>query len=204
MAKETYVDGQLYRMPIADLYEDADQPRKYHDPEFRGEMTESARQHGIIVPIVVRRDGDGRLTVVAGHVRYNAAKLAGLTTIPAIFVVTDNPREIALIENYHRSNLTPVEEAEAFGSLMAAKPCNQQELGRIFCKSKAIISEILSLTRLPQAIRDACRMDPTVPKRVLIDIARLEDEGQMQAAFEKYKAKVNPVKPSETVRPTPA
>ena len=87
---------------------------------------------------------------------------------------------------------------------MATKPCNQQELAGIFCKSKATISEILSLTRLPHAIRDECRMDPTVPKRVLIDIARPEDEGQMQAAFEKYKAKVNPVKPSETVRPTPA
>jgi len=191
MAKTTYVRNQLYTLKLADLQPDPEQPRKYMDPEALQELTESVRQHNILEPILFRQEQDGRLIVVAGEMRCAAAAAAGLATVPGIFIDSGNYREISLIENILRSNLTPVEEAEALDRLMVANAYQQDDLVRIFSKSKTCISETLSLTKLPQAVREECRKDPSVPKRVLVDIARKKQERSMVTAYNRYKLQLN-------------
>jgi ParB family chromosome partitioning protein len=188
---ETYVPGTLYEMPLVNLHPDPNQPRKYLDPEALAELIGSVKEHKVIAPIVFRVE-NGLCYVVAGERRCIAAGEAGLTTVPAIF--TDNPRyeEISLNENTARADLTAVEEAEALDRLQKSKSYKQEDLARIMGKSVPTISQILSLNRLPQSIRDACRKDPTVPRRLLYEIAAKRQERSMLAAFEAYQASLLP------------
>jgi ParB family chromosome partitioning protein len=184
----TYLPGQLYQVPLAELQPDPAQPRKYMDSVALDEMTASVGQVGIIEPVVCRQDpATGLVYVVAGERRCAAARKAGLPTVPAVFIDGGNYAEIALVENLLRQDLNPVEEAEALQRLMDTHAYKQDQLVEIIGKSKATISEALSLNKLPQAIRDECRQDPTVPKNVLVEIARKKQERSMLTAFKKYR-----------------
>ncbi len=91
------------------------------------------------------------------------------------------------MENLLRQDLNPVEEAEALQRLMDDHAYQQDQLATIIGKSQPTISESLSLNRLPKEIRDECRQDPTVPKRILIEIARKKQERSMLTQFKKYR-----------------
>jgi len=184
----SYIPNQLYQVPLAELQPDPAQPRKYMDPAALDEMTASVGQVGIIEPVVCRQDpATGLVYVVAGERRCAAARKAGLPTVPAVFIDGGNYAEIALVENLLRQDLNPVEEAEALQRLMDAHAYKQDQLVEIIGKSKATISEALSLNRLPQAIRDECRQDPAVPKNILVEVARKKQERSMLTAFKKYR-----------------
>ena len=186
----SYLPNQLYQVPLAELQPDPTQPRKYMDPAALEEMTASVSQMGIIEPVVCRQDGEtGLCYVVAGERRCAAARKAGLPTVPAVFIDGANYPEIALVENLLRQDLNPIEEAEALQRLMDARACQQDQLAQVIGKSKATISQSLSLNRLPQAIRDECRRDPTVPKNVLVEIARKKQERGMLTKFRQYRDK---------------
>jgi ParB family chromosome partitioning protein len=109
------------------------------------------------------------------------------------------------VENLLRQDLNPVEEAEALQRLMDARACPQDQLAGIIGKSKATISESLSLNKLPQAIRDECRQDPTVPKNVLVEIARKKQERSMLTKYNQYRDKQAKAaaKEQETGAPAP-
>jgi ParB family chromosome partitioning protein len=184
--KEAYVKGQLYNIPIDHLLADPDQPRKHLDPEALEELTQSILRYGLLQPVLFRRDSDQRLFVVAGERRMEAARKADMKTIPAVYV-EGKPAELSLIENLVRQNLTAMEEAEALQRLIENLGYTQDDLASIFSRSKATISETLSLNRLPQHIRDDCRNDPSIPKRVLIVIARSKQQRSMVALFKKYR-----------------
>ncbi len=186
----TYVPNQLYQVPLAELQPDPGQPRKYMDPAALEEMTASVSTMGIIEPVVCRQDGvTGLCYVVAGERRCAAARKAGLPTVPAVFIDGANYAEIALVENLLRQDLTPIEEAEALQRLMDLRACKQDDLAELIGKSKATISESLSLNRLPQPIRDGCRQDPTVPKNILVEIARKKQERGMLTKYNQYRDK---------------
>ena len=195
---ESYVRNRLYFISLNELQPDPDQPRKYLDPAALQELTESIRQHGVLQPILFRQDEGGLLFVVAGERRCAAARMAGLVSIPAVYTESANYDELALIENILRSDLTPVEEAEALGRLMKSHAYQQDDLVRIIGKSKTNISETLSLNNLPQQVRDECRKDPSIAKRVLIEIARKKQERSMLSAYLEYKEKMNPKKKTRT------
>jgi ParB family chromosome partitioning protein len=183
-----YLPNQLYQVPLAEIQPDPAQPRKYIDPVALDEMTASVTQVGIIEPVVCRQDPSTLLVYsVAGDRRCAAARKAGLTTVPAIFIDGANYPEIALVENLLRQDLNPVEEAEALQRLMDIRACQQDQLAQVIGKAKSTISESLSLNRLPQAIRDECRKDPTVPKKVLIEIAKKKQERGMLTKFQQYR-----------------
>ncbi|MDD5169863.1 MAG: ParB/RepB/Spo0J family partition protein [Syntrophales bacterium] len=189
-SEQTYVPGQLYQVSLAELLPDPGQPRKYLDPQALDELTASVAQHGIVEPVVFRQDkGTKLLYVVAGERRCAAARKAGLATVPAIFTDTENPEEIAIVENIMRQDLNPVEEAEAFDQLMKNKNYTQEALAAILGKTQASVSSTLSLNRLPQAIRDECRIDPSVPKRNLIEIARAKQERSMFTQYRAFREK---------------
>ena len=184
-----YEKGKLYQLDLAPLQADPNQPRKFMDPTALEDLAESIRQHGVLSPILFRIDAvSANLFIVAGERRHEAAKIAGLTTIPAIFI-EGNHAEIALVENLLRQDLTPVEEAEALDRLIKEQNYTQEQLGAIIGKARNTVSEILSLNRLPQEVRDACRADATVGRKALIEIARKKQERSMLTAFNAYKAK---------------
>ncbi|MCK9195501.1 MAG: ParB/RepB/Spo0J family partition protein [Syntrophales bacterium] len=189
---ENFISNQLYIIPLNDLLPDPDQPRKYFDPVALAELTESIRQQGILQPPLFRRGPDGLLYIVAGERRCSAARKAGLTVIPAIYKENVNSTELSLIENITRSDLNPIEEAEAFDRLKNDHIYQQDDLVRIFNKSKATISETLSLNRLPKEIRDECRTDPSVPKNVLVKIARKKQDQSMLKEYQRYREQMKP------------
>ena len=183
-----YALNQLHAVQLAELQPDPIQPRKYVDPLALEELTASVGQVGIIEPIVCRQEPQtGLVYVVAGERRCAAARKAGLTSIPAVFIAGDNHAEIALVENLLRQDLNPIEEAEALKRLMDDHPYMQEDLARIIGKSPTTISEALSLNKLPQAIRDECRQDPTVPKKLLVTIARNKQQRSMLTQFQLYR-----------------
>jgi hypothetical protein len=120
---ETYVRNQLYQVPLTELQSDPAQPRKYLDPTALDELTASVTQHGILQPILFRRDEQTKLLyVVAGERRSAAARKAGLTEVPAVFIDSRNYAEIALVENLLRQDLTPIEEAETWPASSGRRP----------------------------------------------------------------------------------
>lgn len=196
MAK--YQKGKLYTLAVTDITTDPDQPRKYMDPDAQAELAASIARHGVLEPLLFRVDEAGTPILVAGERRLAAARQAGLTTVPAIFV-TGNHAEISLVENLLRENLTPVEEAEALNKIMKDHGYTQESLAGVIGKARSTVTEILSLNRLPQEIRDECRGNKTVTRSALIEIARKKQSRGMVTAWQKYKEKSQ--KPDSGTRP---
>ena len=184
-ANEIYTPGKLYLINLGDLLPDSDQPRKYFDPTALTEMVESIREHGIIQPPTFRIDAGGLKYIVTGERRCTAARMAGLTEIAVLYTDSANYDEISLVENILRSDLTAVEEAEAMDRLMKKHSFSQDDLAKKFSKSISSISKTISINRLPPEVLDDCRKDPTIPKRVLIDIAQKKQARSMATAYQK-------------------
>lgn len=182
----TYSKGILYQINVKDLQADPSQPRKYFDPAAQEDLVNSLQKQGVLQPILFRAGEDGALLVVAGERRLQAAKEAGLETIPAI-LVEGNYAEIALVENLLRQDLTAIEVAEALNQIMKEHGYNQEQITTIIGKSKSTVSEILSLTRLPDEIRNECRNDPSASRKALIAIAKKKQPRGMLTAYKKYK-----------------
>ena len=138
-ASESYVRNRLYFVPLSDLQPDPNQPRKYLDATALEELTASIVQHGVLEPILFRQE-NGLLYVVAGERRCAAARKAGLVSIPALFIDSQNYAEISLVENLLRQDLTAVEEAEALDRLRQDYAYKQEDLARMIGKSQPIIS----------------------------------------------------------------
>ena len=188
-AVPVYEARTLYQVPIDLVRKDPNQPRKSFDAQGLEEMVASVTKHGIIQPVIFRRGPDGTAIVVAGERRVAAARQVGLTEIPGIFI-DGNASEIALVENLQRQDLTSVEEAEALQRLTTEQQYTQEQLGGIIGKARNTLSEILSLNKLPQEIRDDCRGDRTISKNALIAIAKKKQARGMTTAYNVYKAKL--------------
>jgi ParB family chromosome partitioning protein len=194
----TYKKGKLYDLPIVDLKQDPNQPRKSMDPQALEELVASIKTHGIIQPILFRVAADSStLVIVAGERRYKAAQLAGLTTLPGI-CVEGNPSEIALVENLLRQDLTAVEEAEGLQSLMSEQKYTQEQLSGVIGKARTTLSEILSLNKLPQEVRDDCRGDRSITRATLITIAKKKQARAMTTAYLAFKARQQKGKTTRT------
>lgn len=193
MATPTYEKGKLYQISIVDFKPDPNQPRKVIDPETLAELVASIAKFGIIQPLLFRAGEQGFVYIVAGERRYQAAQQVGLLVLPAIFV-EGNYAEIALVENLQRQDITSVEEAEALQRLMNEQNYTQEQLGGIVGKARTTVRDIITINRLPQAIRDECRGDRTVSRQTLIDIARKKQERGMITAYNAYRVKQQKVK----------
>src|SRR6266487_2609053 len=167
VTKPTYEKGKLYQLSMTLLSPDPEQPRKFFDEQALAELSASIVAHGVLQPILVREGVEGNFVIVSGERRYQAAKNAGLETIPAI--LTDGePAEISIIENLLRENLTAIEEAEAIERLRALHDYGLAELATALGKSDSAISAILSLNRLPAEVKDDCRNEPKNLRSILI------------------------------------
>lgn len=182
-----YEKGKLYHLPLDSILADPEQPRKFFDEQALKELETSIKAHGVLQPILVSHRSKEDFTIVSGERRYQAARRACLSTIPAI--LTDGePAEIALIENLVRENLTAIEEAEAIEGLRSLHNYSLAELSTILGKADSTISEILSLNRLPAAVKEDCRNDPRAARGILAVIARQKSPEKMAALYGKYKS----------------
>ncbi len=143
----------VVNLKINDVSPNGDQPRKYFDENKLNELAESIKANGIIMPIIVKKEGLG-YKIVAGERRWRAAKLAGLSVIPAIArELTDlQVMQQALIENIQRQDLNPIEEANALDKLIKEHRLTQEKLSSIVGKSRPAITNSLRLLNLPSEI----------------------------------------------------
>lgn len=186
MGKGTLERGKLYDLDICSVQPDPKQPRKYFDEQALAELKTSIEKHGVLQPVLVRQHGADGFLLVSGERRYQAAKLAGCTTIPA--VLTDGePVEISIVENLLRENLTAIEEAEAIYRLKTRHNYPLKTLSAVLGKSVPTLSEILSLNRLPDAVKNDCRNCPRTARGILVEIAKKRDPAKMMALYAKYK-----------------
>jgi ParB/RepB/Spo0J family partition protein len=139
--------AQLQNVPIKKISPNPNQPRRH----FSGleELAESIKNEGLLTPILLRPKGNG-YEIVSGERRYRAAKLAGLTELPAQVQELDDQRafELAVVENLQRDNLTPMEEAEAFQALQA-REMTQTQIAQLIGKSQSYVAQKLRLLQLP-------------------------------------------------------
>lgn len=130
------------------------QPRKIFNEEALNELAESIKEHGIIQPIVVRKK-EKKYEIIAGERRFRAAKLAGLKEVPAIVkeMTEQQMMEVAILENLQREDLTPIEEAEAYNSLIENLNFTQDALAKRLGKSRPHIANHIRLLQLPEDVR---------------------------------------------------
>ncbi|MBN2257285.1 MAG: ParB/RepB/Spo0J family partition protein [Anaerolineaceae bacterium] len=151
-------EGSVTYLPIDSIVPNPRQPRSSINTVELQELAESIREHGIIQPLIVSRENDGNhYVLIAGERRLEAARLAGLQSIPAILrQVGDQDRlELALIENVQRSDLLPLETAEAYRQLNEEFKLSHEEISRRVGKSRVSISNTLRLLKLPERIKTA-------------------------------------------------
>jgi ParB family chromosome partitioning protein len=150
--------GATTDLPIDSITPNPNQPRKAFDDKTLRELSASLRQSGVLQPVVVRRLGQGYQLVV-GERRWRAAKMAGLTRIPAVIREATDAEclELALVENLLREDLNPMEEAEAYQRLLAEFGWTQEVLAHRVGRDRSSIANCLRLLKLPELIQTDLR-----------------------------------------------
>lgn len=142
-------------LPVTAITPNGAQPREFFDEDAMAELVYSIKEVGLLQPVVVRPVGAECFELVMGERRWRATQQAGLTTIPAIIRATDDDAMLrdALLENLHRSQLNPLEEAAAYGQLLEDFGCTHDELAARIGRSRPQISNTLRLLRLSPAVQ---------------------------------------------------
>jgi ParB family transcriptional regulator, chromosome partitioning protein len=150
------------------------------------ELIASIAEQGILEPLVVRQRGD-RFQIIAGERRYQASVQAGLRELPVVIRDVDDTEmlELALIENLQRKDLTPFEESEALEGLAARCGYTHEDLARRLGKSRSSVTESLTLTAMPEEVRNLCRLADISSKSLLLQIVRQETAEKMTALIER-------------------
>lgn len=166
----------------------SDQPRKNFDGEALSQLADSIAANGILQPILVRETGD-RYTIIAGERRYRAARLAGLTEIPALVLEADDESaaKYALIENLQREDLNPYEEAAAIRKLMDEFSLSQEQVASSIGRSRSAVANALRLLDLPEEAV-AHLIDGTLSAGHARTLLGLIDRSQIGALAEKCVA----------------
>ena len=152
---ETATNEEVIELDLNDLRPNPYQPRKVFNDEALNELAESIKEHGVFQPIIVKKSIKG-YEIIAGERRVRASKMAGLNKIPAIIRNLDDEQmmEIALLENLQRENLSSIEEAIAYKTMIEQLNLTQEELSKKVGKSRSHITNILGLLRLPKEVQD--------------------------------------------------
>ncbi|MEG0440457.1 ParB/RepB/Spo0J family partition protein [Solibacillus cecembensis] len=150
-----HMEDQVQQISLTKILENPFQPRKIFDETAITELSASIIEHGIIQPIIVRKKGK-KYEIVVGERRFRASKQAGLMEIPAIVKDFDEQQmmEVAILENLQREDLTPIEEADAYNSLINQLNFTQEDLAKRLGKSRPHIANLIRLLQLPDEIRE--------------------------------------------------
>ena len=192
------------KIKVNDIEPRRDQPRKNFDEESIQLLADSISIHGVLQPIIVRENSDFPNTyeIIAGERRWRAAKMAGLSEIPAITVDGDDLKvaQIALVENVQRENLNPVEEAFAYQALVDRFGLTQEQLSKEVGKSRSAIANMLRLIDLPDEVLSLLK-EGKITNGHARAILGLDDEDQMIALAQKvYERDLSVREVEKTVR----
>jgi len=151
------LDGEeavFFQCPIETISPNPSQPRQQFSPVELDEIAASVKEKGVLTPLLVSRI-EGGYQLIAGERRWRAAQKAGLERVPVVVrdVTPVEALELALIENIHRTDLNPIEEAAAYHSLLEQTGMTQEELARRLGKDRSSVTNLLRLLRLPRAIQ---------------------------------------------------
>jgi ParB family chromosome partitioning protein len=171
--------ARFAELPLDAIRANAKQPRQVFDEDALAELTHSVREFGVLQPVVVRPDGDG-YELVMGERRLRAAGAAGLDTIPAIVRSTTDDAMLrdALLENVHRAQLNPLEEAAAYQQLLEEFGATHDELAQRIGRSRPVVSNTIRLLNRPVPVqrRVAAGVISAGHARALLGL----DEGEVQ------------------------
>lgn len=184
-AKDEEQKELVQSLPIAKVEPREGQPRTVFDEEALSELSESIREYGLLMPVTVRKLDSGYYQLIAGERRWRAARMAGLTEIPARVIEADDrlATELALVENLQREDLNPVEEAQGYRTLMEDYGLTQDEAAQRVGKSRPAVANALRLLSLaPEVLQfveqgllsagHARALVPVKPEELQIDAAR--------------------------------
>jgi len=171
---------KLIRVPLDQVRPNPEQPRTEFDSDALESLADSIREHGILNPIVARRDG-GAYTIIAGERRFRAAALAGLSEVPLVVRTSPDAKEqleLALVENLQRADLDPIEAALGYDRLMNVYSMTQDQVAKRVGKKRSTVANALRLLKLPAFVHQALR-DGRISAghaRALIPLADSEDD----------------------------
>ena len=148
-------ESELLHLPISKVEPRLEQPREYFDEDALQELADSIAQYGLIQPITVRKLNTGYYQIIAGERRWRAARMAGLTQVPAVVIEADDRKamELAMIENLQREDLNPIEEAEGYKVLMEQYGMTQEETAKRVGKSRPAVANAMRLLHLCEPVR---------------------------------------------------
>lgn len=153
---DTEDNNEVVAIKISQIEPNRNQPRRSFDEDALEELSQSIREHGVLQPILVRPQIYGGYQIVAGERRYRASRMAGLTEIPAIIkeLSDSETMQIALIENLQRRDLSDLEEAKGYQTLMDEYGFSQEDVARTVGKSRSAVANTLRLLGLPDDVKE--------------------------------------------------
>ena len=213
----TSAEAAVRTLRISEIEPNENQPRRNFDVDALQQLADSIAEHGLLQPIVVRPLPNGMYQIVAGERRWRAAKLAGLTKLPANILELDDraTMELALIENLQRSDLNPVEEALGYQQLMQDYQLTQEQVAERVGKSRPVVANALRLLQLPEPVITLLQQGKltagharallALEDRLLIEqTAQLAAQGRLTVRAIEERAKARKKAPrTPTVQPTP-
>lgn len=182
---ETATNEEIIEINIDELRANPYQPRKVFDEEALKDLASSIKEHGVFQPIIVKKSIKG-YEIIAGERRVRASRLAGLEKVPAIVrsFTDEQMMEIALLENLQREDLSAIEEANAYKSMLEKLGLTQEELSVKVGKSRSHITNILGLLRLPQDVQEMVNNDQISMGHARI-LSKFSDENQIREMANK-------------------
>lgn len=184
------LEKEIFDISLQDIIPNRFQPREiFNDNELK-ELSESIKQHGVIQPIIVRKVGD-KYEIIAGERRFRASQLAGKETIPALVRDIDDKEaaKIALLENLQRSNLTPIEEAKTYQTILKIDNITQEELAGNLGKSQSAIANKLRLLTLNEEVQTAL-LNSQISERHARSLIGLTDAQQLELLHKTINEKL--------------
>lgn len=179
------VGSSIGRMiPIDSIRPNPNQPRQQMGD--LSDLAASIQEKGILEPLIVRKH-EGGYQIISGERRYQAAMKVGLSELPCVERDVDDSEtlELALIENLQRKDLTPFEESEALGQLVAEHAYTHENIAKRIGRSRSSITETLSLNQMPADIQQLCRLADIHSKSLLLQIVRQDSPEKMVELIEK-------------------
>lgn len=145
---------------LSEIEPNKGQPRKQFDKDALQQLADSISEHGVIQPLIVRSMSNGGYQIIAGERRWRAAKMAGLSEIPAVIrddLTDEQAMQIQMIENLQRENLNPIEEALGYKELLDKTGITQDKLAKVLGKARSSITNSLGLLTMPNAVQELLR-----------------------------------------------
>ena len=194
---QTATNEEIIEVSISDLRVNPYQPRKVFNKESLEDLANSIKEHGVFQPIIVKRSIKG-FEIIAGERRVRASKLAGLDKVPAIVrdLNDEQMMEIALLENLQRENLSAIEEAIAYKSMIEKLNITQDELSKKVGKSRSHVTNILGLLRLPKEVQEMVALNKISMGHARV-LSKLDDDAKIIDMAHEIVEKKLPVREIE-------